>query len=159
MIFVTLGTQDKPFDRLLKTIEKEIIAGNIKTKVIVQAGTTKYDSEYMEVKDFFDTKEFDNYVEKCELLITHGGVGSIFTGLKKGKTVIAAARLAKYGEHDNDHQLQVIEKFEADGYILVLRDFNKLDKVLEKAKKFVPKTLETGKSRMINILEEYIDSL
>ena len=45
MVFVTLGTQDKPFDRLLKAIDKEIEKGTIKGEVVVQAGCTKYESK------------------------------------------------------------------------------------------------------------------
>ena len=52
MIFVTLGTQDKNFDRLLVAIDKEIKKGNIKEKVIVQAGTTNFKSENMEIFDY-----------------------------------------------------------------------------------------------------------
>ena len=42
MILVSLGTQDREFTRLLQAIEREIINGNIKEKVIVQAGETKF---------------------------------------------------------------------------------------------------------------------
>ena len=51
MILVTLGTQDKSFVRLLKAIDREIKKGNIKEKVIVQAGYTKYNSKNMEIFD------------------------------------------------------------------------------------------------------------
>ena len=45
MIFVTLGTQDKSFNRLLEKVDRQIDLGNIKEKVIVQAGFTKYNSK------------------------------------------------------------------------------------------------------------------
>ena len=99
MIFVTLGTQDKSFKRLLKAVEKEIINGNIKEKVVVQAGYTKYKSDVMEVFDTISKDEFEEYMEKASLIITHGGVGSILTALELNKKVIAAPRLAKYKEH------------------------------------------------------------
>ena len=105
MIFVTLGTQDKAFKRLLSDIQECIDKGVIKEKVIVQAGYTKYDSKEMEIFDLLDKDDFDKYIKECDLLITHGGVGSILTGLKNNKKVIAAPRLAKYNEHMNDHQL------------------------------------------------------
>ena len=85
MILVTLGTQDKKFDRLLKAIDKEIENKNIKEKVIVQAGYTKYKSKNMEIFDLTTPEELDNLVKKCSLLITHGGVGSILTGIKNNK--------------------------------------------------------------------------
>jgi len=108
MIFVTLGTQDKQFKRLLKNIDEWIASNNIKDKIIVQSGFTKYNSENMEIFDLLDKDDFDKYIKECDLLITHGGVGSILTGLKNNKVVIACPRLAKYGEHINDHQKQIM---------------------------------------------------
>ena len=139
MIFVTLGTQDKGFKRLLEAIQKQIDLGNIKEKVVVQAGCTKFESKDMEVFDLIPFDEFDKLISQADLLITHGGVGSIITGLKNNKKVIAAARLKKYKEHTNDHQLQIIKNFAKEGYILELDDFDKLDEVLLKAKEFKPK--------------------
>ena len=109
MILVTLGTQDKSFTRLLDAIQKQIDLGNIKDKVIVQAGCTKYNSKDMQILDLIPYDEFEKYIKECDLLITHGGVGSIITGLKNKKKVIAAARLAKYKEHTNDQQIQIIQ--------------------------------------------------
>ena len=87
MIFVTLGTQDKEFPRLLEAIDKAIEKGEIKEKVIVQAGNTKYQSENMEIFDLISPDEFNKYIDNCDILITHGGVGSIITAVKKGKKV------------------------------------------------------------------------
>ena len=120
MIFVTLGTQDKSFSRLLKAIDKEIEKGNIKDKVVVQAGFTKYKSKNMEIFDLIPADKFDQYIEKSDLVITHGGAGSILTALKKNKKVIAAARLSKYKEHTNDHQIQIVKEFSDEGYILMI---------------------------------------
>ena len=99
MIFVTLGTQDKGFPRLLEAIDKEIEKGIIKEKVVVQAGLTKYESSNMEIFDLIPADKFEDYVEKADLVITHGGAGSILTAIKHHKKVIAAARLSKYKEH------------------------------------------------------------
>ena len=51
MILITLGTQDKQFTRLLNVVQNEIDKGNIKDKVIVQAGHTKFESNDMEIFD------------------------------------------------------------------------------------------------------------
>ena len=158
MILVTLGTQDKSFKRLLDAIQKQIDNGIIKDKVIVQAGCTKYSSKNMEILDLIPYDMFDEYIKKCDMLITHGGVGSIITGLKNDKVVIAAARLAKYKEHTNDHQLQIIENFVEYGYILALDNFDKLDEVLKKAKKFKPKKYQSNTTNMINLVKDYIDN-
>ena len=118
MIFVTLGTQDKPFTRLLEMIQKQIDNGNIKEKVVVQAGYTKFESDDMKIFDYVDGDDFNNLIEEADILITHGGVGSIFTGLRAGKRIIAVPRLAKYGEHTNDHQIQIVSNFDSKGYLI-----------------------------------------
>ena len=159
MILVTLGTQDKEFSRLLKAIDREIEKGNIKEKVVVQAGCTKYESKNMEVLDLVPQDEFEKLMSEADLLITHGGVGSIVGGLNKNKTVIAAARLEKYGEHLNDHQLQIISNFTKAGYILNLEDFDKLADVLEEAKTFKPKKYKSNKDNFIKLIEKKIDEM
>ena len=158
MIFVTLGTQDKSFTRLLEAIQRQIDLGNIKEKVVVQAGCTKFNSKDMEIFDLVSRDEFDKYMNECNLLITHGGVGSITGGLVHGKKVIAAARLKKYKEHTNDHQVQIIDVFSKEGYILKLDDFDQLDKVLKKVQKFKPKKFVSNTEKFTKKLKNYIDN-
>ena len=157
MILVTLGTQDKEFTRLLKAIDKEIKNGVITDKVVVQAGCTKYKSENMEMFDLIPANEFDEYIKKADLIITHGGAGSILTGVKNNKKIIAAARLAKYKEHVNDHQKQIIKEFSEQGYIMELKDFNKLGKLIQKSKSFKPKKFISNTDNMINLVSDYIE--
>ena len=158
MIFVTLGTQDKSFVRLLEAIDKEIIKGNIKEKVIVQAGYTKYNSKNMCVFDLLDKDDFDKYIKECNLLITHGGVGSILTGLKNDKKVIAAPRLAKYNEHMNDHQKQIIERFTDAGYILAYNEGDDLGIILKNVKQFKPNKYKSNTDNMIKLITNFIDN-
>ncbi len=157
MILVTLGTQDKGFERLLKQVDEEIKKGNIKEKVVVQAGYTKYESPNMKIFDLIPADEFDDLVSKARLIITHAGAGSILSAVKKGKVVIAAPRLKKYGEHTNDHQLQIAKEFADAGYILELRDFHKLDKLLEKSKTFKPKKFVSNTPNMVKLVSDYIE--
>lgn len=157
MIFVTLGTQDKTFERLLKAIDKSIEKGEIKEKVIVQAGNTKYESKNMEILDLISPDKFQQLVDECDLLITHGGVGSILSAVKQGKKVIAAPRLKKYNEHVNDHQKQIIKEFAKDGYIIELEDMDKLGEALQKAKKFKPKKFKSHTKEMITLVEGIIE--
>ncbi|MBQ4633867.1 MAG: exopolysaccharide biosynthesis protein [Bacilli bacterium] len=157
MILVTLGTQDKSFKRLLEAIQKQIDLGNIKEKVVVQAGCTKFNSKNMEIFDLIPFDDFDKLINECDLLITHGGVGSILAGLKANKKVIAAARLKEYGEHTNDHQLQIIKNFKESGYILELADFDKLSDVLEEIKDFKPQKYISNNESFVQLIKNYID--
>ena len=158
MIFVTLGTQDKPFRRLLEAIQKEIDSGNIKDKVLVQGGCTKIDTKDMEIFDQVSQDDFEDMMNKCDYLITHAGVGSIITGLKSNKKVLAVARLATYGEAANDHQIQLIENFSELGYIVGVTDLNDFGNALTKIKKFKPSIYKSNTTKFIKQLENYIDS-
>ena len=161
MIFVILGTQDKKFTRLLDAIQKKIDEGKIskKEKIIVQAGCTRYKSKNMQIIDYMPLREFEDYVDKADIIICHAGVGTILTALKKGKKIIAAARLKKYGEHVNDHQLQILDNFTDEGYILALEDFDKIDLLLKQAKNFTPAKFKSNKKYFLKQLETEINIL
>ena len=157
MILVTLGTQDKDFSRLIKAVEQYVKKNKIKEKVIVQAGHTKYKSDYLEILDFVDMNKFNKLISECSILITHGGVGSILAGINNGKKVIAAARLEKYKEHTNDHQKQIIKELVKEEYIVELKNFNKLDIAIKEVKKLKVKKYISNTHNMINLIESYID--
>src|SRR5574344_170808 len=159
LIFVILGTQDKEFPRLLNAIQKQIDNGKIKCneEIIVQAGSTKFESKDMNIKDYIGVQEFEKIIEKADLIICHAGVGTILTALKNNKPIIAAARLKKYGEHVNDHQLQILENFNKAGYVLALDDFEKLDLLLEQAKTFKPAKFKSNKKFFLQQLKEEIE--
>lgn len=158
MIFVTLGTQDKSFVRLLENLDKIIEKNKIKDEVIVQAGYTNYASKNMKIFNTIPKDEFIKYIKKCDLIITHGGVGSIFDGLKNNKKVIAVPRLSKYKEHTNDHQLEVVDEMAKEGYIIGIFDMNDLEDAIAKSKNWQPKKYKSNNKNMINLLEDYIDN-
>ena len=157
MILVVLGTQDKQFDRLLKDVDKLIDDKVINDKVVVQAGQTKYESKNMEIFDLIPAPEFEELLDKADLVITHGGAGTILSAIKKGKRIIAAPRLSKYMEHHNDHQKQIIGEFKKQGYLLEYNDGDDLGKLIKESKKFKPKEFKSNTKNMIKNLNKYID--
>lgn len=154
MILVTLGTQHQEFTRLLDYIEKS----KIKDEIIVQAGYTKYKSKKMKMFDFIDYDKMAEYVKDADLIITHGGTGSIIGPLKEGKKVIACARLAKYGEHVDDHQTEIVDVFSDEGYILKLDENTKLDDLIKKIKTFKPKEFKSNTKNFIKKLINEINA-
>lgn len=157
MILVTLGTQDKQFKRLLNLVQEQIDRGNIKEKVIVQAGYTTFQSKDMEIFDLVERETFSKLISECSILITHGGVGSIITGLQNHKKVIVVPRLAKYNEHMNDHQIQITDNFAASGYIIPLYENDHLEEAIEKARNFQPKSFQSNTLNMIQLIETFIE--
>lgn len=156
MILVLLGTQNNSFHRLLEELEKNIESGNIQDDVIVQAGFTKYETTKMKIFDMLPQEEFNNLIEKANLVITHGGVGSIMSAVKKGKKVIAVPRLKKYGEHVNDHQLEIIDTLKKQGIIIGINGVEELPQALKDVKNLEPSAIETSTNKIVQIIDDFI---
>lgn len=161
MILVLLGTQNNSFHRLLEKIDELIEKKVIKEKVVVQAGHTKYESKNMQIFSLIPQEELEKYQEKADLIITHGGVGSIVSSIKLGKKVIAIPRLHQYQEHVNDHQKQIVKSFSKKGYIIGINDVEELEEAICKAHEFIPNKYETreGENRIIKIIEQFIENI
>lgn len=158
MILVLLGTQDNSFHRLLDKIQELIDKKVIQEKVVVQAGRTKYESKDMEIFSLMPQDKLRDLMEKADLIITHGGVGSIVTSLKMGKKVIAVPRLSNFGEHVNDHQIQIVDSFNKQGFLIGVPELDDLEKAIEKARTFEPKKFVSQTENMIKIIEDFIDN-
>ncbi len=152
MIFVTLGTQDKPFKRLLDYLENS----NIDDEIIVQNGFTEYESNKLKLFKYLDKDDFDNYLKEANFIVCHAGVGTIVNCLKNDKKVLAVPRLSKYGEHQNDHQLQIANAYFQKGYILVMNDNDNFDEKLAELRNFEPKKFVSNNEIFVNKLKKYI---
>lgn len=119
-VLVSLGTQKQQFTRILRLIEN---SDELKcAEILVQAGHTKYKSDRMNIIEFMNQEGFNIALNDADIVICHGGVGTIFSALKSGKKVLAVPRLAKYDEHVDDHQLEICRELQKEGYILYLND-------------------------------------
>jgi UDP-N-acetylglucosamine transferase subunit ALG13 len=156
MIYVSLGTQDKKFPRLLQEVDKLIDKGIIKDEVIAQIGQTKYESKNMKIYDYLSKEDVLKYMKESRFIITHGGVGTILDALKLNKKVIAVARLKLYKEHVNDHQLQIIREYTKLGYIL--DGTYDLEKAIFDINDFIPNQYVSNNENFIKQLEDYIDN-
>ena len=157
MILVLLGTQNNSFHRLLEEVQKNIDNGIIQEEVIAQKGYTKFESKDMTLYDKIPTDEIKRLIDKADVVITHGGVGSIITSITKGKKVIAVPRLKKYKEHVNDHQLDIVHSFNEMGYIIGIDEVSELGKALKKVKNFQPKKNVQNTGNILKIVEDFID--
>ena len=158
MILVLLGTQQNSFHRLLEEIQKNIKKGNIKEEIVVQKGYTKFESKDMKIYNQMSSEELQELIKKADLIITHGGVGSIISAITNNKKVIAVPRLQKYKEHVNDHQLEIIESFNEKGYIIGIKSVEELEKALKKVQQFEPERYVPNKGSIIKIIEDFIES-
>jgi len=158
MILVLLGTQNNSFFRLLDEIQNCISSGLINEEVVVQSGHTSYHSDKMKILDFIPQMDLEKLITESNYIITHGGVGSIISSIKSNKKVIAVSRLSKYNEHVNDHQIQIVNKFNNDGYIIGLNDACLLKDGIKKLNTFIPKKYTSNTKNILNIVSNYIDN-
>lgn len=156
-IFITLGSQKFQFDRLLiavdKLCEKKVICGD---DVFAQTGYSDYVPKNYSYKNFLDREEFSAEMSKVDIVITHGGTGAIIGAVKKGKKVIAVPRRAKYGEHVDDHQLQLVGQFKELDLICECDDVDKLGKALEIVKRSTYNNYISNTKTIIDNIEKFI---
>lgn len=129
MIFITLGSQKFQFNRLLQKVDEMVEEGIITDSVFAQIGASDYCPKHYDYVQFLDRDSFAEKISECSTVITHGGTGVIIGAVKKGKKVIAVPRLAKYGEHVDDHQLQLLHQFDELGIIMACYDLEQLPKM------------------------------
>lgn len=155
MIFITLGSQKFQFNRLLKAIDDL----NLDDEVFAQIGYSDYKPVHYDYNEFLDRDEYAEMIGKADIVITHGGTGAIIGAVKKGKKVIAVPRLAKYGEHVDDHQLQLIEQFKEQNLICGLQDCSQLAEGLKFVKQHEFNTYQSNTKTIIDSIDCFISHL
>lgn len=131
MIFVTVGTHEQPFNRLIKAVDDLVADGTITEEVIIQRGYSTYEPKHCKYYDLLPWDEMQKYNKEARIVITHGGPASFIDVLALGKTPIVVPRQAKYNEHVNDHQLEFANELVKKGFpLIVVNDINKLNEKL-----------------------------
>lgn len=159
MIFVTLGSQKFQFNRLLKEVDDLIEKGVIKEKVLAQIGYSDYIPRKYDYKMFFDREEFDSRMKESDLVITHSGTGAIMGAVNYGKKVIAVPRNAMYGEHVDDHQLQILKQFDEMKIICACHDPKDLGRCIKEIEQLPFKEYKSNTHVIIENIDEYIKSV
>lgn len=157
MIFVTLGSQKFQFNRLLIAIDK-FLEENQSEEVFAQIGYSDYKPKNYSYEKFIDKDKFNELIKKSNLLITHGGTGAIIGGVKEEKKVIAVPRLKEYGEHVDNHQLEIVKQFEEMNLIYGLYDINDLGEAINSIKYMNFRKYNSNTLSIINIIDEFISS-
>lgn len=131
MIFVTVGTHEQAFNRLVKKIDELKGSGVIQEEVIVQTGYCTYEPKYCTWSNLIPYDEMIENVEKARIVITHGGPASFIMPLQIGKIPVVVPRQFKFDEHVNDHQVEFSKAVaERQGNIIVVENIEKLESVI-----------------------------
>ena len=113
--FINVGNSKNSFPRLFDFVKKYF--KELPNPIHIQYGYSNISKEEFIGKDitfyrFMDYKKYQELSKKCNLFISHGGVGSIQTALLNKKIPIVIPRLKEYGEIINNHQLEICEILE-----------------------------------------------
>ena len=106
MIFVTVGTHEQPFNRLIQKVDELKRDGVIKDDVIIQTGFSTYKPKYCQWSKLISYQQMVKNVADARIVITHGGPASFIMPLQIGKTPIVVPRQHQFNEHVNDHQVE-----------------------------------------------------
>ncbi len=131
MIFVTVGTHEQQFNRLLKYIDQLVINGVITEDVIMQTGFSTYEPRCCRWSKLFPYSEMQKNIREARIVITHGGPSSFIAPLQMGKIPIVVPRKKEFGEHVNNHQVTFCKQVaERNGNILVAESVAELGKMI-----------------------------
>ncbi|WP_338854349.1 glycosyltransferase [Clostridium perfringens] len=163
MIFVTVGTHEQPFDRLIKYIDRMKQSGKIKDDVIIQTGFSNYNPQHCIWNKLYPYKEMINLVKEARIVITHGGPSSFIMPLQFGKIPIVVPRLKKYDEHVNDHQLDFAKEVQKrQGNIILVRNIEELIDIINKYDSIInnmPSELRSNNLKFTQNFEKIVKDL
>lgn len=142
MVFVTVGTHEQQFNRLIEEVDRLKGEGLIEDEVIMQTGFSTYEPKYCIWSKLIPYSEMQKNIVDARIVITHGGPASFIAPLQLGKIPIVVPRNKECGEHVNNHQLEFCESVESrKKNIILVTDIKKLgytikhyDSIIERKK-------------------------
>ena len=163
MIFVTVGTHEQPFNRLVKYIDELKEKRFIEEEVIIQTGFSTYEPKYCKWRKLFPYQDMLKNVEEARIVITHGGPSSFIMPLQIGKVPIVVPRKKEFDEHVNDHQVEFAKAVaERQGNIIVVEKINDLKDIISNYDNIVatmPASLNSNNATFNKELERLVNEI
>ena len=147
MIFVTVGTHEQQFNRLLKEMDRLVEKKVIKEEVFIQTGYSDYEPKHCKWSKLIPYKEMEQKVKEARIVITHGGPASFIAPLQIGKTPIVVPRQFEFDEHVNNHQLEFANQVEKRmGTIITINDIKELEDAIKNYDKIIKEKSKNNSS-------------
>ena len=157
MIFVTVGTQRQPFTRLFNELVRLVDDNQLQDEIVCQTGTYELNHHKIKSFNYLPYSEMVDYIKNADIIISHGGTGSILPPIKNNKKVIGIPRLQMYGEHLNDHQKDLIDTLSEKNMIISVYDVKDLQSAIERIKDFEPNSFNSGRDIIIEDIRNFIN--
>lgn len=156
LLFATVGAT-LPFERLVSSVAELKARGGLPENVIVQTGVGAPQPQGVTAVETLPFDKIQELLTDADIVVCHGGTGSLITALRKGCRVIAFPRLLEKGEHYDNHQAEITSAFAARGLIEVANDADELAQALERIRSRPPVLATTDPSELMNYLDEVLD--
>jgi len=136
LIFITVGTGRQGFRRLVEGIDQLVGSGALaEGPVLMQIGhIAGFVPRFCEWQDFFGPEDFARWLREADVVVTHAGCGTLRQAIRLGKTPVVMPRLRRYGEHVNDHQLELLEAFSSAGLVVPALEKQDLPRAIAQAR-------------------------
>lgn len=111
MIFVIMGMEVHPFDRLARAIDELQLAEAGREEYFIQLGSCTYEPKHARFERFLSFGDVCENVRKSSVVISHAGAGSTLVCIQQGKHPILVPRRSHFGEHVDEHQVPFAARF------------------------------------------------
>jgi len=156
MIFVTVGTHEQQFNRLIQEVDRLKGENIIKEDVFIQTGFSTYEPQNCKWSKLIPYKEMQRLNKEARIVITHGGPASFITPLQLGKIPIVVPRQSQFDEHVNDHQVDFSKAvLERNRNIIAVFDIEDLEEKIINYDKIVKQMNKTTTSNNKKFCEAF----
>ena len=159
LIFVTVGTHEQSFDRLIKEMDNLVKEKVINEEVFIQTGYSKYIPQYCNYKTMISYEEMERLTQEARIVITHGGPGSIFLPIQYMKKPIVVPRNPDFDEHVDNHQILFAKRMFNKNRIYLVLDIKELKNTILNYKGYKEGSYNSNQAVFINKFDECINSL
>ena len=163
MIFVSVGTHEQPFNRLIQYVDDLKANGTIQEEVIIQTGFSTYEPKHCIWSKLISYEDMLKNIKEARIVITHGGPASFIMPIQIGKIPIVVPRQHSFGEHVNDHQVEFTKVVTNQmGTIIPIYEIEKLENILLNYDKLVNTMtvgLQSNNKKFNSELEKIVNDL
>lgn len=161
MIFVTVGNATQGFRRLLDAVDALVRNGFFEREpIFLQTGNNRnFQSNLYQYKPFLAIEEFQDRVEKADIIISHGGCGTLLNAIRYKKVPVVMPRRKQYGEHINDHQMQLVQALASEGRVVPAYEPEDLPAAIAEARRRNAQPVPPPPSQMLDLVAKAIEEL
>lgn len=155
-LFVPLGTQKFPFGRIITALNLLVEQGRYKPEEIVMQSALYPVKPIFTAFGLIPNEDFNHYMKEAEVIVTHSGVNSIISCMEMGKPLVICPRFHEYGEHVDNHQIEIATLMHDKYDVLVCTDMKDLPALIEQTKTHKYKPWTSHREELLEAISKLI---